>query len=209
MAIMAPVVDPKADGYNQLRALVALRQVSRSPLSGRGRTAARRIPVSLQQLSESATDFGNAVLTAELSRTLGLLARERPSHIDRSSRQAAREGAELLSRILQGSLALGNRVGASTGLHPSTVGLREFNQAVCALENARLSSATEEDAKAAQLIMSFRKRLIEMSAEGKLPRRGILAQLHSFFQALNGLFFAELRRSHTSPPRDALVRWKV
>jgi hypothetical protein len=163
--------------------------------------------MSLQDFGHGTSAFSNAVLAAEVSRTLHIFLSkgEGKKRRDPETEETAKRGAELLERMVQGSIALGYKTKCPSGLTPSTAGLREYGHALSALE--RIETASHHQ-RSGDLLMKYREQLLQVARGKESPSPSALKELYSFFRVLYGLFYAEVRKPLTMTPPAAFAQWR-
>jgi hypothetical protein len=124
----------------------------------------------------------NAMLTTKTSKVLS--AAIHGHEIAPQQLEVLRRAAQLVSRIVEGSLLIDGR--QVTGFSASHRGLEEYERALSALRVLRLLSSDFTD-----LFVGYRQSLLSVADRQSVPAEDLIA-LKRFFGALSEFFYSDL-----------------
>ena len=126
----------------------------------------------------------NSMLTAKVCQVLSSYRRRK--HLDPQEAAVLTRAAELLLKILRGSLLIENRPAELDGLSPSPTGLHEYIQALSALPDI------SKDANLTNVFMAYRKDITAL-AQGQHLEERALNSLEQFFDSLSERFLDDFK----------------
>jgi hypothetical protein len=139
----------------------------------------------------------NAMLTARATKVLSRVIRG--DELDAGGREVARDAAEFLGKIVEGSLLIEGREVA--GFAPSHENLREYVRALSALQTL---DQVSKDTSSGGTFVNYRSQLLAV-ADQQAVDAAELKNLRRFFDALSAFFFSDLTRP--APPRRGNSDW--
>lgn len=139
-----------------------------------------------------------ATLTTKVAQILDSLSQRQPTGAERA---VLERGAELLGKMVSGSLLVSGERTARNGLHPSQSGLHVFGSAVSAARH--LNMLADQHPDITEMFIGFREQLLQTAGQGTVPQHQRI--LVKFFDALSQMFERDIERATFARRRNAIT----